>query len=477
MNDELIKNNFLVLKQLVNREEAIDLGLSFKDDSEDINFAGDPQAENSHSVYNYKKALELLCELTPEVSNAIGETVLPTYTYGRIYKEGSVLEKHKDRPACEISLTLNLGGDKDWSIWVENVNGNSHCVNLEPGDAMVYLGCVAPHWRDEFEGSWYAQFFLHYVRSNGPCREFYFDKDKSSSRRERVIIDALIDEIKNDEPVPENLINKYAKGYLCNKDDLENSNFNDLPDPVTEMKLETESDILKILSKKESIFKKKKEKSVTLIEEDSSPEDSPFVRFDDENSKAESGIPSLDHYIKVYKSILPEKLCDKILNEYVTTDLWGHAMTGGGLDQNARNCDVIGISCKDIIAQNHDYRLGLDSEIYNCVHIALDMYEKQFAPKEGLCIEEDTGYELLRYKEGQFYVQHTDHFKENPRVISCSICLNDDYEGGEFAFFGRKIKIKLGKGDILMFPSSFMYPHEVMPVTKGNRYNIITWLV
>ena len=53
--------------------------------------------------------------------------------------------------------------------------------------------------------------------------------------------------------------------------------------------------------------------------------------------------------------------------------------------------------------------------------------------------------------------------------------LNDDYEGGEFAFFDRQLKYKLNKGDVLMFPSTFMYPHEVMPVTQGTRYSIITW--
>ena len=483
MIDQLIENNFLILKNIIPKDSAIRIGSEFKEDCERANFAGDGQARNSHSVYNYKKALEILCDLNNEVSNAIGEPVLPTYTYGRIYKNGSVLRKHKDRPACEISLTLHLNSDESWPIWVENVHGKSNCVYLEPGDAMLYLGCVAPHWRDEYDGEWYAQFFLHYVRSNGPCRECYFDKEKSSDEEENKIVDALLDEILYRKPVPSHLINKYVGGLVYNKDDLENSNFNSTNsfNSETEMTLETNSNILDILSKKREKLKNKKDPIVIEKETESATMiagvESAFIRFDDKKVSNKSEFNTLDQYIERYEGAVSDRLCDAILNEYVTTDLWDNALTGSGLDANARNCDVIGISHKDVINQNHDYRMKLDGELYESVHKVLNDYDEKHGGNEGLSIEKDTGYELLRYREGQFYVQHTDHFSQNPRILSCTICLNDDYEGGEFAFFNRKIKMKLKKGDILMFPSSFMYPHEVMPVTKGNRYNIITWLV
>ena len=72
--------------------------------------------------------------------------------------------------------------------------------------------------------------------------------------------------------------------------------------------------------------------------------------------------------------------------------------------------------------------------------------------------EIDTGYDLLRYKEGQFYVQHTDSFKQQQRSISCSFALNDDYEGGEFGFFNRERVIKLKKGDAINVPIKFHVP-------------------
>jgi predicted 2-oxoglutarate/Fe(II)-dependent dioxygenase YbiX len=84
---------------------------------------------------------------------------------------------------------------------------------------------------------------------------------------------------------------------------------------------------------------------------------------------------------------------------------------------------------------------------------------------------------LLRYEEGNFYIEHTDSFKAQQRSLSCSLLLNHDYDGGEFAFFNRQMMIKSKKGSVIMFPSNFMFPHEIMEVTKGTRYSIITWLV
>ena len=101
-------------------------------------------------------------------------------------------------------------------------------------------------------------------------------------------------------------------------------------------------------------------------------------------------------------------------------------------------------------------------------------YHQEFEHFE---IDVDTGYQLLRYKEGQFYTQHTDSFISQQRSLSCSLILNDDYEGGEFCFWDGTMMHRPPKGAALVFPSNFMYPHEIRTVTKGARYSIITWLV
>ena len=62
------------------------------------------------------------------------------------------------------------------------------------------------------------------------------------------------------------------------------------------------------------------------------------------------------------------------------------------------------------------------------------------------------------------------------QTLSCSLLLNDDYEGGELSFFNKRYKRKGSKGDLVIFPSSFTYPHEVLPVISGTRYSIVTWI-
>ena len=92
-----------------------------------------------------------------------------------------MLEKHKDRPSCEVSLTLHLNGDDRGPIWIKNKEGKNVCVELNPGDALLYLGCIATHWRDEFYGTWYAQMFMHYVRSKVLLLGFTLIKKKMRS--------------------------------------------------------------------------------------------------------------------------------------------------------------------------------------------------------------------------------------------------------------------------------------------------------
>lgn len=170
MTPKLEKNLYLKVPHFISIVRAKALA---KEMFEHASFTADPQVANARCLHNHTSFLELLCEKTPDISKLCGEPVLPTYTYGRAYIAGNVLDRHKDRPACEISITLNLDGDL-WPIWIGTPSGNKS-VSLAPGDAMLYLGCQAEHWRDEFEGEHCEQVFLHYVRSRGPNAAYFFD--------------------------------------------------------------------------------------------------------------------------------------------------------------------------------------------------------------------------------------------------------------------------------------------------------------
>ena len=108
-----------------------------------------------------------------------GLKLYPAYTYARIYKKGDILKRHKDRFSCEISTTMNLGGD-DWPIYLEpsgkeGMKGIK--VDLKPGDMLVYKGEDLEHWREPFKGSDCAQVFFHYNnKKTKDAKENMFDK-------------------------------------------------------------------------------------------------------------------------------------------------------------------------------------------------------------------------------------------------------------------------------------------------------------
>jgi hypothetical protein len=125
----------------------------------------DQQVPNVYSHYADFVMETLLMKVMPIMKEQTGLDLIPTYSYARVYEKGSILAKHKDRPSCEISTTLNLGGDP-WAIYLEGVQ-----VDLAPGDMLVYSGCELEHWRDEFKGNLCGQVFLHYNHRKGQFAE------------------------------------------------------------------------------------------------------------------------------------------------------------------------------------------------------------------------------------------------------------------------------------------------------------------
>ena len=122
------------------------------------------QIPETYSQYSNIAMETLMLKCQPEMEKVTGLKLYPAYTYARIYKKGDELKRHKDRFSCEISTTMNLGGDK-WDIYLEP-SGKQKMkgikVSLNPGDMLVYRGCELEHWRNKFKGKECIQVFLHY---------------------------------------------------------------------------------------------------------------------------------------------------------------------------------------------------------------------------------------------------------------------------------------------------------------------------
>jgi prolyl 4-hydroxylase len=184
--------------------------------------------------------------------------------------------------------------------------------------------------------------------------------------------------------------------------------------------------------------------------------------------------PVLSDYIVVLENVLPSAVCDEIISEYANSKEWALAEVTKGVDLNLRKVESIPISHNECIKVNPKTRYQLDAAVFSAANTAITNYKNKFNNCE---IEKDSGYDLLRYKTGCFYTEHVDSFTAIQRSVSCSFALNENYTGGEFAFFGGAVVKKIPKGAALLFPSSFTYPHEVKLVTSGTRYAIVTWFV
>jgi len=196
--ETFLENKYVLLKNVLGLE-VINLisRYALLDEKNDLTLeeGETPQIHNSHSQYADGLMESLLLEMLPRMEETTGLTLYPTYSYYRVYRPGAILEKHKDRPSCEISTTITFnfdyqGSDYTYPIFVEGAE-----CNMTPGDLVVYRGCEVEHWREEFkapEGSYHVQVFLHYVDANGPYSEFKFDKRPFIGYNKEGVLDKTI---------------------------------------------------------------------------------------------------------------------------------------------------------------------------------------------------------------------------------------------------------------------------------------------
>ena len=203
------KNKYTVIRQAVSRDLALFIANYFRmqkqvyDTCRQARYfspfeqvlgyyeSQNEQIPNTYSSYGNIAMETLMLKCQPIMEKTTGLKLDPNYTYARIYKKGDELKRHKDRFSCEISTTMNLGGD-DWPIYLspnenvgapdgKNITPASKAkgvkVDLKPGDMLVYRGVELEHWREKFKGKECVQVFLHYNDRKTPgAKDNRFDK-------------------------------------------------------------------------------------------------------------------------------------------------------------------------------------------------------------------------------------------------------------------------------------------------------------
>jgi len=177
--------NFIFNYMLLQRD-AVDLMMKHNKVNPANPFIGnrtDHQVPGAYSKYGDWVMETLLEYMRPIMKAKTGMDLVPTYSYTRLYEKGNILKRHKDRPSCEISTTLHLGGDP-WPIFLDPSGADFVIdelkeihkpgapkgiqVDLKIGDMLIYSGCELEHWREPFQGNVCSQVFLHYNHANGP---------------------------------------------------------------------------------------------------------------------------------------------------------------------------------------------------------------------------------------------------------------------------------------------------------------------
>lgn len=143
------------------------------------------QVEGSLATYTHPQYRYIHSGVRLKLEKIIGKKLYNTYYYDRYYFSGQKLTIHCDRPACEISVSVNISTNlkTHWPLWIKTPDtesgiGENRSVVLSPGDGMIYKGCERPHWRDPmpYEKRWglfkkkntyYHQVFFHYVLADG----------------------------------------------------------------------------------------------------------------------------------------------------------------------------------------------------------------------------------------------------------------------------------------------------------------------
>ena len=162
-----------------------------------VHIPEEEQVNGSLSRYNFPQYKELHFLLKKKVEKVLEMDLHPTYYFDRFYFTGQELKRHSDRPACEVSVTLQVSTNRKdpWSIWFEKPDGTESFVNMKNGDAVIYKGCEREHWREPLQSrynklqrifkkkdnTYHHQIFLHYVNANGPYVSYAFDRGNNLS--------------------------------------------------------------------------------------------------------------------------------------------------------------------------------------------------------------------------------------------------------------------------------------------------------
>jgi hypothetical protein len=186
---------------------------------------------------------------------------------------------------------------------------------------------------------------------------------------------------------------------------------------------------------------------------------------------------NIESYIKVYPNWLDAKECKQTINELSQHDEWEQHFFYNALENERLTLsgdNELDITYGNLITTKKYVMQRIWDSIYDYIK---ELDSDYFREWQGY-----TDVRFNRYKIHQTMNAHCDHIRsifdgdrKGIPILSFVATLNDDYEGGEFVMWDDKV-IEMKEGTAIIFPSCFLYPHMVRPVTKGVRYSCVSWV-
>jgi Rps23 Pro-64 3,4-dihydroxylase Tpa1-like proline 4-hydroxylase len=191
---------------------------------------------------------------------------------------------------------------------------------------------------------------------------------------------------------------------------------------------------------------------------------------------------NLENYIRVYQAIPSSKIISNFI-KFLNKSFKEKEFVAGGV-RGSNSVDDRGVVEKktrdvDILALNNLGKSLSNVHWYNFLnHLIIRQmtnYVNEFPDIQTARIFD---MQALRYGLGGHYKFHCDDGPGINRKYSSILMLNNDYEGGELCFKlgDKELQINNRPGSLVIWPSNFMYPHSVKPLTKGTRYSVVSWM-
>lgn len=412
------KNGYVVLKDALSKEQCGNLTDHMFQLYQQGKLVKDSQCPLSDAVYGDSLFDGILQNFAKPIGDAVGRTLLPTYTYARIYRTGEILKRHKDRPSCEISATLTLGFDSKpiWPIFMDE--DKEIGISLDVGELVVYKGCDIVHWRPPFKGEWHIQVFLHYVDANGPYKDHVKDGRSDFG------------------------VQKDGTNPVLSKP-------NDTP---------STNQIVSPQFKQKTKFPKPIFNSVIIPSDDNT---FPGYFCIDKNNLSELRFTDQE--------------CDRIIN--LTKQIYPSSASVGGTHDNSKIAREVR-SANIFVLENDEENKWIYEKISNIVSIVNSLhfdYDISGITHGIQLIQYTSDSEIQGH-----YNWHVDSGPGDPsyRKISISAQLSDanDYRGCELLINNHAHEIVGSKerGSVHLFPSYML--HKVSPITSGLRYALVIWI-